>query len=233
MIAATESTVELREVGLFAGLPDDDLEHIGEHVRRTTVPAGTLLVSALLPGEAVYCILEGSVKVQLLSAEGAEITAALLGPGDMVGETILVDPRRSSANVLTRQETTLLWMERKTFLRCLEVCPALCRSLARELSDRLRSATERIQSFATLDVTGRVALQLLDLAERYGHPMPGEGVTIPLPVTQGEIAEMVAATRERVNQIMVRLKRAGVFSVDGSHHITVHRPEVLADLCRF
>lgn len=233
MIANVDTTSELREVSLFSRLPDHELEHIGEHTHRTTVPAGTLLISALLPGEAVYCILEGSVKVQLVSEGGGEITAALLGPGDIVGETILVDPKRSSANVLTRQETTLLWMDRKSFLRCLDMCPGLCRNLARELSDRLRSATERIQSFATLDVTGRVALQILDLAERYGHPVPGEGILIPLPVTQGEVAEMVAATRERVNQIMVRLKRASVFSVDPTHQITVHRPEVLADLCRF
>lgn len=232
MIAAP-ATEGLHEVSLFAGLPEEDLEELAKLVRRTTVPAGTLLISALLPGEAVYFILEGSVKVQLLSEDGNEITAELLGPGDMVGETILVDPRRTAGNVVTRQETKLLWLDRKTFLRCLDGVPRLCLNLARELSDRLRSATERIQAFATLDVTGRVALQILDLAERYGRPVPGEGMRIPLPITQGEIGEMVAATRERVNQIMVRMRRAGVFAVDNEHRITVRQPEVLAELCRF
>lgn len=232
MIAPTE-TIELREMSLFSRLPDDDLEHISEWVHRTTVPAGTLLISALLPGEAVYCILEGSVKVQLVSEEGGEITSALLGPGDIVGEMILIEPRRSSANVITRQETSLLWMDRRSFLKALDLHPPLCRSLARVLSDRLRSANKRIQAFGTLDVTGRVALQILELAERYGQPIPGEGILVPIPITQGEIAEMVAATRERVNQIMVRLRRSGVFSVDAEHRLTVHRPEVLADLCRF
>lgn len=232
MIAPTE-TFELREMSLFSRLPEDDLEHVSEHVHRTTVPAGTLLVSALLPGEGVYCILEGSVKVQLMSEEGNEITAALLGPGDVVGEMILVEPRRTAANVITRQETSLLWMDRRSFLRALDLSPALCRSLAEALSERLRGANERIQAFATLDVTGRVALQVLELAERYGQPIPGEGIFVPLPVTQGEIAEMVAATRERVNQIMVRMRRSGVFSVDAEHRLTVHRPEVLADLCKF
>ncbi len=232
MIAPTAS-FELRELSLFSRLPDDDLEHLSETVHRTTVPAGTLLVSALLPGEAVYCILDGSVKVQLMSEEGNEVTAALLGPGDMVGEMILVEPRRTAANVITRQETSLLWIDRRSFLKALDLCPSLCRSLAEELSERLRAANERIQAFATLDVTGRVALQILELAERYGQPMPGEGIFVPVPITQGEIAEMVAATRERVNQIMVRMRRSGVFSVDGEHRLTVHRPEVLADLCKF
>lgn len=232
MITSAEAA-ELKEVPLFAGLPDEELEQISRFVHRTTVPAGTLLVSAHLPGEAVYSILEGSVKVQLVSEEGLEVTAALLGPGDTLGELGVISPRRTSANVVTRQETVLLWLDRKSFLRCLDFSPGLCRNLVRELGDRLRRANDQIQSLATLDVTGRVARQILELVERYGKPVPGEGIYIPIPVTQGEIAEMVAATRERVNQIMVRLKRGGVLDADPEHRISVRRPEVLADLSRF
>lgn len=232
MIAAANPT-ELREVGLFSGLPDNDLERITPMVHRATVPAGTLLLSAQMPGDAVYFILEGSVKVQLVNSDGNEYTVSILGPGDMVGETSHVNRHVASANVVTRQETSLLWMDRKAFVRCLDLFPGLSRNLTRELSERLRCANEQIQVLATLDVTGRVACQLLELAERYGQPMPGEGIHLTIPVTQGEIAEMIAATRERVNQIMVRLKRAGVYSVDSEHRITIHRPEVLVDLCKF
>lgn len=85
---------------------------------------------------------------------------------------------------------------------------------------------------SSLEERSAYHLAELEIA-RYGHPVPGEGILIPLPVTQGEIAELVAATRERVDQTMVHLKRASVFSVDPTHQITVHRPDVLADLCRF
>ena len=231
MIMTSEAT-DLLELTIFSGLPEDDLRHITELVQRTTVPGGTLLISSRLPGEAVYFILEGSVKVQVTGHDGTEYTIALLGPGDTLGEPSGGSRFNPAVSVLTRQETTLLWIDGKAFARCLDLSPALSRNLARDLAERLRGANERIQALATLDVTGRVARQILELAERYGTPVPGEGIRIPLPVTQGEIADMAAATRERVNQIMVRLRRAGVFSVDSDHRITIHQPDVLAGLSR-
>lgn len=223
---------ELRRLALFSGLSEDELLAAAEVVRRTTVPAGTVLISAELPSAAIYFVLDGSVRVQVLRENGAEITLTLLGPGDVVGEMSLVHENGRSARVITRKETTLLWMERRAFERLLELSPHLARNLVHELSARLQSANERLLSIATLDVTGRVARLILELAERYGKPVPGEGVHIFFPVTQGEIAEMIAATRERVNQIMVRLKKSGVFSIDADCRITVHRPDVLADLSR-
>ena len=232
MIDAIEAT-DLKELPLFAGLPEEELQTVAGFVRRTVVPAGTILISAQVPGEAVYFVIEGSVKVQLFRENGVEITLALLGPGDIVGEMSLVTGRGRSAHVITRESTTLLWMERRSFLRSLELSPALSRNLIAESSKRLQMANERFLALATLDVTGRVARQILELAERYGKPVPGVGIHIIFPVTQGELAEMIAATRERVNQILVRLKRAGVFSVDDQSRMTVHRADVLDELCRF
>ncbi len=231
MIEAIE-IAELKGLALFSGLSEDELHASAELVRRTTVPAGTVLISAEIPGEAIYFILDGSVRVQVLRENGSEVTLMLLGPGDMVGEMSLVHRSGRSAWAITRKETTLLWMERKAFQRLFELSPNLARNLVHELSARLQAANERLLSMATLDVTGRVARMILELAERYGRPVPGEGVHIDFAVTQGEIAEMIAATRERVNQIMVRLKKAGVFSIDAEWRITVHRPGVLADLSR-
>lgn len=225
-------TTELREIQLFADLPDHELQLLAGHIRRTTVPAGTLLITAPVPGEAVYFIVEGSVKVQVVSESGVELTIALLGRGEMVGEMSLVNGHGRSANVITREETTLVWMERRALLRSIDLSPGLARNLLRELALRLEAANQRLQALGTLDVTGRVARQILELAEHYGRPVPGQGTLIPLPVTQGEIAEMIAATRERVNQIMVRLKKAAILSVDAESRITVHRPDVLAGLCR-
>ena len=231
MIDAVD-TAELKEIQLFADLPERELQLLAGLVRRTTVPAGTLLITAPVPGEAVYFIVEGSVKVQLVSESGVELTIALLGPGEMVGEMSLVSGHGRAANVITREETTLVWLERRAFLRSIDLAPGLVRNLLRELSLRLEAANERLQALGTLDVTGRVARQVLELADRHGRPVPGRGIQIPLPVTQGEIAEMIAATRERVNQIMVRLKKAAILSVDPEGRITVHRPDVLADLSR-
>lgn len=231
MVASVEVN-ELADLQLFAGLGEGELQAIAGLLHRVTVPPGTLLLSAPVPGEAVYFIVEGSVKVQLASESGVELTIALLGPGEMVGEMSLVTGRGRSANVVTREETALLWMQRKSFLDALDLFPSLSRSLIRQLSARLQAANDRLQALSTLDVTGRVSRQILELADRYGKPGAGGAIRIPFPVTQGEIAEMIAATRERVNQIMVRLKKVGLFAVDPEGRITVHRADVLAELCR-
>lgn len=231
MIEAIEAT-ELSDFPLFAGLRPEELQHDAELIRRTTVPAGTILITSELAGEAIYFIVEGSARVQVLRESGVELTLALLGPGDIVGEMSLITGRGRSSWVSTRKETTLLWMERKVFWRLLERSPQLSHNLIVELIARLRAAHDRELAITTLDVTGRVARLILDLAERYGRPVPGEGIHIAFPVTQGEVAEMIAATRERVNQIMVHLKRSGVFAIDSEWRITVLRPDILADLSR-
>jgi CRP-like cAMP-binding protein len=141
----------------------------------------------------------------------------------------LVGPTGHSADVITRETTTLVWMDRKTFKECLESVPVLSQNLISQLIVRLRSANERIEALSILDVTGRVARQILTLGEEYGEPA-SDGIRITLPLTQSDIAEMVAATRERVNHVMVRLRRDGIVSVAGRRHITIHKPEDLAKL---
>jgi CRP/FNR family transcriptional regulator, cyclic AMP receptor protein len=238
-MSASISIDVLCKLPLFEGLSAESLDRLAELFHHRTVPAGTQLASAHQRGDKVFIILEGSVKVQHYTSEGAEVTLALLGPGNTVGEMGLVwpmvvgfgggGPTGHSADVITRETTTLVWMERRTFKECLESIPGLSQNLITQLIVRLRSANERIEALSILDVTGRVARQILTLAEEYGEPV-GEGIRITLPLTQSDIAEMVAATRERVNHVMVRLKKDGIVSVAGRRHITVHKPEELAKL---
>jgi CRP/FNR family cyclic AMP-dependent transcriptional regulator len=231
MIGLIEA-LDLKALELFSGLPEDELDALAALFRRATVPAGTVLISAQGLGEAVYIVVSGSVRIQISQESGNEIILALLGPGDIVGEMSLLTGRGRSANVITREETSVLWLERRAFLDSLLRIPRFCRNLVLALSRRLQAANERFHALAALDVTGRVARQLLELAERYGRQVPGDGTQIVFPVTQGELAEMIGATRERVNPIMVRLRKAGVISVDSESRIAVHRPDALADLCR-
>ena len=228
-MSSAVSTEVLSRLPLFAGLSFESLDRLAELLQLRTVPAGTQLASAHQRGDKVFVILEGSVKVQHYTSEGAEVTLALLGPGNTVGEMGLVGPTGTSADVITRETTTLVCMDRRTFKDCLESIPGLSQNLITLLIVRLRSANERIEALSILDVTGRVARQILALAEDYGQTVD-EGVRITLPLTQSDIAEMVAATRERVNHVMVRLKKDGILSVAHRRHITIHRPEALEQL---
>jgi CRP/FNR family transcriptional regulator, cyclic AMP receptor protein len=231
-MAAVNDPSLLGDVELFQGLSVEQLVELNGLLRSSSIPAGSHFITAEQPGEVVYVLLEGTVKIYVTQADGREVILAFLGRGDTVGEMSLVDSAGRSANVVTTEPSRVLWMDRATFQTCLRTLAPLANNLVRLLSHRLRFANEQIQALCTLDVPGRVARQILALADRYGIPEPGGGVRIALRLTQSDLAELVGASRERVNQVIVDFKQRGLVSVDPDHHIRVHRKKELARLCR-
>jgi CRP/FNR family cyclic AMP-dependent transcriptional regulator len=110
--------------------------------------------------------------------------------------------------------------------------PAIALNLLRILSDRLRLANERIQALCALDVYGRVARQIQSFARQYGQRDSAGIVTIPIRLTQSDIASLVGATRERVNQVMTSFKQQGYIAVDRNYRITVRNPDALERYCQ-
>jgi CRP/FNR family cyclic AMP-dependent transcriptional regulator len=139
-----------------------------------------------------------------------------------------LDQTNRSASVVTLEETALLWMDRETFRRCLAAIPTLAANTACTISSRLRSANEQIQSLATVEVETRIARRILTFAERYGQPLPGGDLLIPIRLTQTDIANLVGASREHTNKILVSYKERGYLSVDQNHHITIHNLNALS-----
>jgi len=222
---AVDDPAVLGELELFQGLAPRELEELNGLLRSSTVQAGTHFITAEQPGEVVYLLLEGTVKIYVTRPDGREVILAFLGRGDTVGEMSLVDSAGRSANVVATERARLLWMDRATFQTCLAT------NLVRLLSHRLRFANEQIQALCTLDVQGRVARQILAMADRYGSPEAGGEVRIPLRLTQSDLGEIVGASRERVNQVIVELKQRGLISVDPVHRIHVHNRRELARYC--
>ena len=220
----------LGKLELFQGLSAAELAKLNGLLRSSHVQSGAHFITADQPGEVVYVLLAGTVKIYVSRADGREVILAFLGPGDTVGEMSLVDSSGRSANVVTTEPTHLLSMDRASFSNCVSTFPLLAQNLVRLLSHRLRFANEQIQALCTLDVPGRVARQILALADRYGQTSSGE-ITIPLRLTQSDIGEIVGASRERVNQAVVEFKQRGLISVDGDHRIAVRNRRALADYC--
>jgi CRP/FNR family cyclic AMP-dependent transcriptional regulator len=220
----------LGEIPLFEGLPQDRLTRLSTTLRKKSVPAGTNMITAEQPGEVVYVVLEGTVKILIEQMDGREVILAFLGAGDTVGEMSLVDSAGRSANVMTMEKCMLLWMDRATFQELLRNVPEFAQNLVKLLAGRLRMANEQIQSLSSLDVAGRLARQILAFAERYGRAEEG-GTRIPLRLTQSDLAELVGASRERVNQVMVEFRQKSYLSVDSSHRVLVEQPDDLARLC--
>jgi CRP/FNR family cyclic AMP-dependent transcriptional regulator len=229
---AIDDPALLRNLELFQGLSAAELTGLNELLRSSVVAGGTHFITAEQPGEVVYVILDGTVKIYISREDGREVILAFLGRGDTVGEMSLIDSSGRSANVVTTERTRLLWMDRVTFQTCLRTLAPLAVNLIRLLSIRLRFANEQIQALCALDVPGRVARQILALADRYGSSAAGGEVVIPLRLTQSDLGEIVGASRERVNQVMGEFRQRGFVSVDAEHRIHVHNRRDLARYCR-
>src|SRR5439155_20102321 len=198
-------TGPLGNMPLFSGLAPDQLSRLGSSLRQRTFPANSNIISIEQPGEVVYIILEGTVKIHVGQADGSTVILAILGPGEIVGEMGPVEGLGRTADVVTLEQTTLAWVDQATFKEWLKTEPMLSYNLNRILSRRLRLADAHIQALAALDVYGRVARQLLAFAQEYGTQTSG-GTHIPLHLTQSDLADMVGASRVSVNKVLVHYK---------------------------
>ena len=219
----------LSEIDLFKGLTPTQMDWVAQHAHRRVFETGRNVMTIEQPGEAVYVILHGTVKIHIEQGE-RDVILSILGTGDLLGEMSLIDSVGRSASAVTLENSLLLWMDKNTFNYLLDNFPPVARNLVRILSSRVRLSDQMIQALATLDVNGRVARQLLAFAEKYGFEKDVMTL-IHVTLTQGDIADLVGASRKRVNQAMVLFKEQGlVDDVDG--RIAIKDSEGLAKYCR-
>jgi len=218
----------LRSVELFEGLPDRYCTLILERGRVRSYKPETTIINQDDSGDTLYLLLKGIVKVSLNRPDGREVFLAVLARGDHFGELSLIDSKYRSANVVTQEETTLLLIDRALFDE-LTHCREFTLNLLRSLASRSRRGNERVGNLARMSVQGLVAHHILEFAELYGQRTTANGVTVPIRLTQNDLADIVGASRERVNQVMKHFKENGCISVNNQYRITVHN---MADLER-
>ncbi len=226
MTRAVDPTV-LCGLALFRGLSPEQLSKLAPLLHEQTLPAEANVITAEEPGGGACVILSGTAKVYVTHPDGTEIILAVLGPGEVVGEMSVADSLGRSASVLTLEDSTLLWMDRRTLLTSMEQMPAIARNLLGILSRRLRLADTHTRSLAALDVHGRVAAQILAFAREYGEELPDGATLIPLRLTQTDLAGLWGASRVRVNQALGYFRKRGSISLDKDHRIIVHDEESL------
>jgi len=209
----------LSDIQLFEGLTPAQLDWVAQRSHRRVFPMGTNVLTIEQPGEAVYIILHGTVKIHVEQG-GRDVILSILGSGDLLGEMSLIDSVGRSASAVTLEDSLMLWMDKVTFEYLLDNFPMVSRNLVRILTSRVRLSDQLIQALATLDVYGRVARQLLAFAEKYGREKDG-AVQIRIALTQGDIADLVGASRKRVNQVMVSFKEQGLIYMDTDGRIAI------------
>lgn len=210
----------LQAIPLFAHLTDEELARMGELTRQRKHPKGSVILFEDDPGDALYVVIEGQVKVVLIGEDGREVILATLADGDFFGEMSLIDDKPRSAHVIAMETSNLLVLRRDDFQRCLEDNPRIALGLLRALTKRLRLADSKIGGLVLLDVTGRVARLLLEMADE------NDGVVISRKVTHHQIAQMIGSSRETVSRTMRTLIDENLIEVAGKT-ITVRDREAM------
>jgi CRP/FNR family transcriptional regulator len=209
----------LRSVPLFAALSDGELARLHDRLGRRTFGKHVIIFHKDSPGQSLYIIKSGAVRIFLLSESGQEISVDILVPGDIFGELAVLDGRSRSAGALTLEETVVLTLPRDSLWQCLEESPSMTRAIMEVICGRLRYTTAYAESLAFLDVHSRVAAKLVELADRYGVDS-GPGKEIELRLTQAELASWVATTRESVNKVLCTFRDQELIELEGQR-ITV------------
>lgn len=197
------TTEFLATVPLFKGLEGLDLARFGELLREKNYPKGSIILFEDDPGDALFIVRAGRVKVVLVADDGREVILGLLGAGDHFGELSLIDDQPRSAHVIAMEDSELLVLRRDDFRRRVEQSPSVAWSLLTELSRRLRRADGKIGSLVLLDVPARIARMLLDTADE------GGSAVIEKPLTHQTIAHIIGASRETVSRAMREFQDSG------------------------
>jgi CRP/FNR family transcriptional regulator, cyclic AMP receptor protein len=195
----------IRRVPLFSMLTNEQARAVADGVVKRRYRRGELVVEQGKKSNALFILLNGRSRVLTADSRGREVILAVLEAGDYVGEMSLIDNQPHSATVRCEVQCDMLILGRAEFARCLPENSSLSYAIMRGLVTRLRSADRQIESLALLDVYGRVARTLLDMAE----DVDGEKM-VRSKVSRQDMAKIVGASREMVSRVMKDLEERGV-----------------------
>jgi CRP/FNR family cyclic AMP-dependent transcriptional regulator len=213
----------LRNVPLFSTVPEGQLSLLTRVVGRKSYPRNSTIINAGDPTDALYIVISGRLKVMMSDDEGREVILAILGQGEFFGEMGLIDEAPRSATVIAIEPCELLTINKMDFKKCLAENFEIAVGVMKGLVKRLREADKKIGSLALMDVYGRVARLLMEMAET----VDGQRVvTKKLP--KQDIAKMIGASREMVSRVMKDLQTSGHIEVK-SGAIFLHEAMLMSE----
>ena len=211
----TQSPLEiLRAVPILSQVPEADLMALAQASRERSYPAGQTILRQDAPGDAMYVLVEGRVKVVLIGEDGREVILSVLGAGAVFGEMSLLDDEPRSAHVIAMTPSHVMTLYRGAFHERLRASPDLCLAMLAALSSRLRRADERIRALSLLDVNGRVAHLILQ------QSADARSDAFPRRLTHQNMAELIGASRETVSRTLRHLSDRGVIAI-GRRQVTI------------
>ena len=193
---------------LFAGMDEESSGALIASMKVLDVTRGDVLFHEGEPGDRLYLVRDGKIKLGRRSNDGRENLLAVLGPGEMFGELSLFDPGPRTATATVVADAVVLELGHQDLIAWLADKPKVAEHLLQALARRLRRTNEALADLVFSDVPGRVAKALLDLSTRFGQPID-EGIRVAHDLTQEELAQLVGASRETVNKALADFAARG------------------------
>lgn len=211
----TEGIDSLRSLPLFSEVEEEDLRRLADHLIERRFPRDSTIIQEGQPGDYMYVLREGRVKVTKLSGAGREQILEILTAGAFFGEMALLDPPERSASVKSLDPVRLLALSRHDFLQALTRGPGLAMAVIRELARRLRRTDEQASHIPYQSVKERTRELLCRLATETGE----DGWRVSPALTHQEVADMVATSRETVTRAVKQLKQDGWLRQEGKRYL--------------
>jgi len=211
----------LARAGMFHRLEPGAVPSLTKQLQPVDFPPGHTVFAEGEPGDRLFIVISGKVKIGRRSPEGRENMFTVMGPSDMFGELSIFDPGPRTSSATTITEVRAVSIDRDALRAWITDRPEIAEQLLRVLARRLRRTNNNVTDLIFTDVPGRVAKQLLQLAQQFGTQEEG-ALRVTHDLTQEEIAQLVGASREGVNKALadfahrgwIRLERGSVLIFD-------------------
>jgi CRP-like cAMP-binding protein len=218
----------LAEQELFARLGEDELDGLAEVANTRKIAAGAELFHKGDPGSQMFVVASGVLKAVTTSSEGDDVVFSVMGAGEVIGELALLSGGRRSATIVAMEAAEVIVLERRSILPFLRAHPEAAFTLLAVLAERVQRISEMVEDTHFRNLPSRLAKKLLELNDRFGTET-GSGIRIDLRMSQEELGDLVATTRESINKQMKDWQKAGVASMLRGH-IMIHDLDALTAL---
>lgn len=214
---------------LLAQLGPDELDRLVAMATERSFRGGQVIFQKGEPGTSLMAVLSGRVRISAYSEDGKEMILNIVEPGQLFGEIALLDGKERTADATAMGSTALLVLDRRHFVPFLERNPKIAVRLLELLCERVRRTSELVENVAFLDFSARLARLLARLAESYGEARADGAVRINLRLSQQDLGNLIATTRESVNRQLSAWQQDGLIALEQGR-ITILDPDALEDL---
>lgn len=227
-----ESALTRREMlantPLFSSVQPELLDELAAKAKMVKVDAREILFSKGDPGDRLYLVAKGMIRIGVLSADGREVTYGLIKPGQLFGEIAVLDGKDRSADATAMEATELIALERKDIHAFLHNHPVQALHLIEVLCDRIRKADNQLEDMVFLSLPSRLAKHLLMLEQTLGTKAKPSAPSV-IKLSQQEIADHLGISRESVNKILSKWEAAAIVTL-GRGQITLNKTGALEGL---